>query len=80
VVSLGAVLFGRFKEARALILGNPAHVERQLREDELPLVARRTRADVPEDIAGAQLPADLLPLIGKLGRASLQNRDAKGLE
>jgi len=59
IVSLGAVLSGQFTEARALILGNPGRIERKLRRDELPLVARRTRDDLPDELAQASLPEDL---------------------
>lgn len=77
VVSLGAVLMGRFKESRVLILGNPARVERQLRANELPLVARRTRADVPEDVAHMGLPEDLRAVAGRAGRPSSHIRDVE---
>jgi serine acetyltransferase len=77
VVSLGAVLMGRFKESRMLILGNPARVERPLRANELPLVARRTRADVPEDVAHAGLPDDLRALAGRVGTPSSHIRDVE---
>jgi len=59
IVSLGAVLSGQFTEPRALIVGNPARIERALRRDELPLVARRTRDDLPDELAQAGLPEDL---------------------
>lgn len=77
VVSLGAVLMGRFKEPRVLILGNPARVERQLRSDELPLVARRTRPDVPEDVAHIGLPDDLRALVNRAGEPASLAREVK---
>lgn len=63
IVSLGAVLSGQFTEARTLILGNPGRTERKLRGDELPLVARRTRDDLPDELAQASLPDDLRLLV-----------------
>jgi hypothetical protein len=42
-----------------LIVGNPGRIERALRRDELPLVARRTRDDLPDELAQAGLPEDL---------------------
>lgn len=77
VVSLGAVLMGQFKEPRVLILGNPARVERQLRLDELPLVARSTRPDVPEDLARSSLPDDLRGLAGRPGPRSAHAREVE---
>lgn len=59
IVSLGAVLTGQFTEPRALIVGNPGRVERRLRSGELLLVARRTRDDLPDELAQASLPEDM---------------------
>ena len=59
IVSLGAVLVGQFTEPRVLIVGNPGRIERKLRRDELPLVARRTRDDLPDELAHTGLPEDM---------------------
>jgi len=48
IVSLGAVLMGRFSEPRSLIMGNPATVSRALNEQDLYHVTRKTRDDIPE--------------------------------
>jgi acetyltransferase-like isoleucine patch superfamily enzyme len=59
VVALGAVLIDRYEEPRLLIAGNPAQPVRALREQDLPLVARRSRRDLPQELAVANLPEDL---------------------
>ena len=59
VVALGGVLIDRYEEPRWLIAGNPAQPVRPLREQDLPLVARRTRRDLPQELAVANLPEDL---------------------
>jgi acetyltransferase-like isoleucine patch superfamily enzyme len=60
IVAIGAVIIGQsaFKE-RSLIAGNPAAILRPLRERDLALVARKTRRDIPDDIATALLTDDL---------------------
>jgi acetyltransferase-like isoleucine patch superfamily enzyme len=70
IVSLGAVLTGQFTEARVLIVGNPARIERKLRRDEFPLVARRTRDDLPDKLVYASLPEDLRAVAAARPRAS----------
>jgi acetyltransferase-like isoleucine patch superfamily enzyme len=70
IVSLGSVLIGQLTEPRALIVGNPARVERKLRREELPLVARRTRDDLPDELAHASLPDDLREMAGVRPQAS----------
>ncbi len=47
IVSLGSVLMGRFSEPRMLIMGNPASVSRELNEQDLYHVSRKTRDDIP---------------------------------
>ena len=65
IVALGSVLSGQrrggpvFGPPRSLIGGNPAAVVRTLRERELFLVTRKTRNDIPDDVASALLPDDL---------------------
>jgi carbonic anhydrase/acetyltransferase-like protein (isoleucine patch superfamily) len=62
VVALGAVLIDRYEEPRWLIAGNPAQPMRPLREQDLPLVSRRTRPDLPRELAMADVPEDLQAL------------------
>jgi acetyltransferase-like isoleucine patch superfamily enzyme len=59
VVALGAVLIDQYTEPRWLIAGNPAQPMRRLHEQDLSLIARRTRRDLPEDLTAANLPEDL---------------------
>jgi acetyltransferase-like isoleucine patch superfamily enzyme len=59
VIALGAILMDRYTEPRQLIAGNPARSVRTLREQDLPLVAQRTRRDLPDELAAADLPEDL---------------------
>jgi acetyltransferase-like isoleucine patch superfamily enzyme len=59
IVALGSVLSGRYREMRSLFGGNPATLVRTLREDDLFLIARKTRDDIPEDVASGDLPDDL---------------------
>ena len=63
IVALGAVLMGKYTEPRSLIAGNPATVLRPLDSRDLFLVARKTRNDIPDDIARALLPDDLRRLL-----------------
>lgn len=62
IVALGSVLSGHFGLPRSLIGGNPASVVRELREHDLYLVVRKTREDLPNDVAMAHLPDDLLAM------------------
>ncbi|MCA9025112.1 MAG: hypothetical protein KDA86_07850 [Planctomycetaceae bacterium] len=48
IISLGSVLMGRFEEPRTLIMGNPASVSRELTEQDLYHVTRKTREDLPD--------------------------------
>ncbi len=48
IVSLGAVLTGRFGEPQSMIAGNPAVVTRELNEQDLYHVTRKTRDDIPD--------------------------------
>jgi acetyltransferase-like isoleucine patch superfamily enzyme len=72
VVSLGAVLIGRFSQPRSLIVGNPARAVRPLRARELCLVARRTRDDLPDEVARSGLPEELWALTGGAPRFPLR--------
>ncbi len=49
IVSLGAVLTGRFRVPQSMIAGNPAVVVRELNEQDLYHVTRKTRDDMPDD-------------------------------
>jgi acetyltransferase-like isoleucine patch superfamily enzyme len=62
IVALGSVLVGQLEPARSLIGGNPAAVLRPLKDRDLYLVCRKTRADVPDDLVRADLPNDLWQL------------------
>lgn len=59
VVALGAVLTGAHDESLMLIGGNPATPLRKLRESEYPLVVAKTRRDIPDELAAAQVPPEL---------------------
>jgi acetyltransferase-like isoleucine patch superfamily enzyme len=59
VVALGSVLSGRFDLPRSLIGGNPGRVVRALSPDDLFLVTRKTRRDIPDDFEMECLPDDL---------------------
>ncbi|HEX5270133.1 MAG TPA: hypothetical protein VFW33_06600 [Gemmataceae bacterium] len=59
IVALGSVLTGRQDRPRVLIGGNPASVIRDLKEQDLSLVTRKTRNDIPDEVAQALLPDDL---------------------
>ncbi len=67
VVALGSVLTGNPGRPRVLIGGNPASVVRDLKEDDLFLVTRKTRNDIPDDVAHALLPEDLKVLAREQG-------------
>lgn len=59
IVSLGAVLTGEMEGERALVGGNPARVIRSLEPRDLFLVVRKTRSDIPDEMAYADLPEDV---------------------
>ena len=59
IVSLGSVLTQRFEEDRVLIGGNPARVRRPLRGHDFFLLTRKTRSDIPDEIACQLLPDDI---------------------
>ena len=47
ILALGAVLANRFEESRVLLAGVPARVVRSLGSDDLVLLRRKTRKDIP---------------------------------
>lgn len=59
VVALGSVVAGRLDPARVLIGGNPAQVVRRLTDEDLFLVVRKTRDDLPAALVRRGLPEDL---------------------
>ncbi len=62
IVALGSVLSGCYEPGRSLIGGNPAEVLRPLRDRDWFLVLRKTRKDLPNELAWAELPEDLRTL------------------
>jgi acetyltransferase-like isoleucine patch superfamily enzyme len=65
IVALGSVLSGVHKQERVLLGGNPAKMVRPLDEDDLFLVARKTRNDIPNVVAREHLPEDLCRLLDR---------------
>lgn len=59
VVALGSVLLRRVETAGCLIAGNPATAVRPLASRDLLLVTRKTRRDIPDEVAAAWLPPDI---------------------
>ena len=59
IVSIGSVLTQRFEEDRVLICGNPARVQRPIRDRDFFLITRKTRSDIPDEIASRSLPEDI---------------------
>ena len=74
IVALGSVLTGKLARPRVLIGGNPATITRDLREEDLFLVTRKTRNDMPDVIAEALLDDDLKALL-RQGSASDREND-----
>jgi acetyltransferase-like isoleucine patch superfamily enzyme len=70
IVALGSVLTGKLDRPRVLIGGNPASVIRDLKEQDLFLVTRKTRNDIPDELARALLPADLKTLACEQGKGT----------
>lgn len=62
LVALGAVLLHRSEAPCSLLAGNPARVVRPLGPRDLPLLTRKTRHDIPDELAARWLPADLLAM------------------
>jgi acetyltransferase-like isoleucine patch superfamily enzyme len=50
IVGIGAVITGRLTEENCLIGGVPAKTIKQLSEDDIFLIERKTRKDLPEDV------------------------------
>ncbi len=61
VIALGAVLMGSYGPPRSLIAGNPASVLRPLNEHDLFLVTRKSRGDIPDEIARLDAPLPRSP-------------------
>jgi acetyltransferase-like isoleucine patch superfamily enzyme len=59
IVSIGSVLTQRFEEARVVIAGNPARVERPIRDRDFFLLTHKTRSDIPDEVASRSLPEDM---------------------
>lgn len=59
IVAIGSVLTGRLDQPRVLIGGNPAGVVRPLKDRDLFLVARKTRNDIPDEVAYASFTDDM---------------------
>jgi acetyltransferase-like isoleucine patch superfamily enzyme len=59
IVAIGAVLVGQYLEPRSLIGGNPASVVRPLKDRDLFLVCHKTRKDIPDELALADLPQEV---------------------
>jgi acetyltransferase-like isoleucine patch superfamily enzyme len=55
IVALGAVLMGKFPNEYTLIMGNPAVGSRELTTRDFALLARKTRPDVPDEVAYADI-------------------------
>lgn len=60
VVSLASVLTGEIESSRVLIGGNPASVIRTLTVRDLFLVVRKTRNDIPDELAFCDVPSDMM--------------------
>lgn len=75
-VALGAVLSGEIVESRVLIGGNPAQVLRPLNARDLYLIARKTRNDIPDDLAFADLPADIRAVLAQAPSAAPNGKEA----
>lgn len=65
IVALGSVLSGAHNQERVLLGGNPAKVVRGLDQEDLFLVARKTRNDIPDEVARRRLPLDLCELLDR---------------
>ena len=59
----------RFNEPRSLVGGNPAGVLRPLKDRDLFLTIRKTRADIPDAVVTDGLPSD----VTKMYEATLPN-------
>lgn len=80
IVALDSVLSGRYPETRSLIGGNPGKVLRALREDDLFLVARKTRNDIPDEVVFATLPFDLHAKVGRRAKEPIGDGPTLDLE
>lgn len=71
IVALGSVVVGQMQPERSLIGGNPAVVLRPLAERDLYLVCRKTRSDLPKQLAQEELPRELWGLVAATQRRPL---------
>ena len=69
IVALGSVVLKSIRQNRVLIAGNPAEIVRPLTDRDLFLVTRKTRNDIPDDLAAVLLgelpelqPSDVTPV------------------
>lgn len=60
LVALGAVLTGEVQSPCMLIGGNPAGVVRPLNQHDSFLILHKTRNDIPDDLAFANVPPEVL--------------------
>ena len=61
VVALGSVLLTSIEQTCCVIAGNPAAVARPLEERDRTLITRKTRSDIPDDLAALLLPPEFNP-------------------
>lgn len=73
IVALGSVVSGAHKQERVLLGGNPAKAVRNLDEEDLFLVAKKTRNDIPDAVARERLPDDLCRLLDRTAPARPNN-------
>jgi acetyltransferase-like isoleucine patch superfamily enzyme len=69
IIAIGSVLVGQYPEPRSLLGGNPAAIVRPLKGRDLYLVCRKTRNDIPDEIALAALSEDVRQLLRDLAAA-----------
>ncbi|MCU0241740.1 MAG: hypothetical protein MUF51_04890, partial [Vicinamibacteria bacterium] len=50
ILGLGSVLVGKIEEPGSLVAGVPAKVVRPLRPEDMILIERKSRADMPDDL------------------------------
>ena len=50
ILALGSVLASEIDEPRSLVGGVPAKIVRPLKDEDLVLVHRKTRDDIPDDL------------------------------
>jgi acetyltransferase-like isoleucine patch superfamily enzyme len=65
IVAIGSVLVGQYFEPRSMVGGNPAAIVRPLKERDLYLVCRKTRSDIPDEVALSDLPEAVREILRK---------------